>query len=174
MSSMPKAIIEALLLASGEPLQLKRLCEIVNSEYDASQIQQVLTELEQDYHDRGIRLVQLSSGYCFQTAPELKNWITRLFPENNIRCSRALLETLAVIAYRQPVTRGEVEAIRGVTVNSLLINTLLDYEWIRVVGQSQVPGRPNLYATTQQFLDHFNLKSLNDLPQAENLMPRTE
>lgn len=158
-----KTVLEALLFASREPLSLQKLLQLLSDAYTLAEIQRGLEALEQDYQQRGIHLTQLASGYCFQTVPQLKHIVARLFPEKNLRCSRALLETLAVIAYRGPITRAGIESIRGVTLSSHLIHTLLEYEWIKVVGQSQVPGHPNLYETTVQFLDHFNLRSLDGL-----------
>jgi segregation and condensation protein B len=161
-----KIILEAAILAAGEPVSLERLAGLFpEAERPAkSLLKQALTALEKDYAQRGIRLKQLASGYSFHTPDELSMWIKGLWPEKRLRYTRAFLETLAIIAYKQPVTRGDIEAIRGVTVNPNVIKTLLDQEWIQTVGQREVPGRPNLYATTKQFLDHFNLKCLEELP----------
>ena len=123
-----------------------------------------------DYRPRGIQLVEVASGYRFQSLDSLSPWLSRLWQETSPRYSRAMLETLALIAYRQPITRGEIEQVRGVAVSSNIIKTLTEREWIKVVGHKEVPGRPALYATTKQFLDYFSLKSLSDLPNAEDFM----
>ncbi|WP_126322648.1 SMC-Scp complex subunit ScpB [Candidatus Rickettsiella viridis] len=127
-------------------------------------LKQALAVLEEDYLERGIRLQRVANGYIFHTPSELGEWIKGLWPEKRPRYTRAFLETLAIIAYKQPVTRGDIEAIRGVAVSPNIIKVLLDQEWIVSVGQREVPGRPNLYVTTKQFLDHFNLKALAELP----------
>ncbi|MCH9636333.1 MAG: SMC-Scp complex subunit ScpB [Candidatus Rickettsiella isopodorum] len=161
-----KSICEAAILAAGEPVSLKRLLDLFTEEErpNTSTLKKTLLNLAEDYHDRGIQLKQLASGYCFQTASPLNVWVKRLWPEKPPRYSRAFLETLSIIAYKQPVTRGDIEAIRGVAVNPNMIKTLLEQEWIQVVGQREVPGRPNLYATSTLFLDHFGLKELAELP----------
>lgn len=165
-NQMLKLICEAAILAAGEPVSVKRLLDLFTEEErpSASLLKKLLLQLTEDYQDRGIQLKQLASGYCFQTASPLQTWIKRLWPEKPPRYSRAFLETLSIIAYKQPVTRGDIEAIRGVTVNPNMIKTLLEQEWIQVVGQREVPGRPNLYATSTLFLDHFGLKELAELP----------
>lgn len=161
-----KSICEAAILAAGEPVSIERLLDLFSPEErpSKSNLKKILLELTEDYQDRGIQLKQLASGYCFQTASALNVWIKRLWPEKPPRYSRAFLETLSIIAYKQPVTRGDIEAIRGVAVNPTIIKTLLEQEWIQVVGQREVPGRPNLYATSTLFLDHFGLKELAELP----------
>lgn len=161
-----KSICEAAILAAGEPVSIKRLLDLFAEEERPSTavLKKILSELTEDYQDRGIQLKQLASGYCFQTQSALNEWIKRLWPEKPARYSRAFLETLSIIAYKQPVTRGDIEAIRGVAVNPNIIKTLLEQEWIQVVGQREVPGRPNLYATSTLFLDHFGLKELTELP----------
>jgi segregation and condensation protein B len=161
-----KSICEAAILAAGEPVSIERLLNLFSSEEQPtkSNLKKILLELSEDYQDRGIQLKQLASGYCFQTASALNTWIKRLWLEKSARYSRAFLETLSIIAYKQPVTRGDIEAIRGVSVNPNIVKTLLEQEWIQVVGQREVPGRPNLYATSRLFLDHFGLKELADLP----------
>lgn len=163
-----KAILEAALLAAGEPVSIERLRDLF-AEDEATKpslqtLRDTLTEIAQSCESKGIELKELASGYCFQAKAEFSPWIKRLWQERTPRYSRAFLETLAVIAYKQPVTRGEIEDIRGVSVSSNIIKTLFDREWIKVVGQREVPGRPSLYATTKQFLDHFNLKNLEELP----------
>jgi len=161
-----KSICEAAILAAGEPVSIERLLDLFSPEEQPtkSNLKKILLELSEDYQDRGIQLKQLASGYCFQTASALNAWIKRLWPEKSARYSRAFLETLSIIAYKQPVTRGDIEAIRGVSVNPNIVKSLLEQEWIQVVGQREVPGRPNLYATSRLFLDHFGLKELADLP----------
>ncbi|HZA28772.1 MAG TPA: SMC-Scp complex subunit ScpB [Gammaproteobacteria bacterium] len=163
-----KNIIEAALMVSERPLTLERLMilfkplEIDGSLYE--QVTQALGELRQEYTGRGIELKEVASGFRFQARAELSPWLNQLWEERSPRYSRALLETLAIIAYRQPITRGEIEALRGVSVSSPIIRTLLEREWIRIAGHREVPGRPAVYVTTPQFLDHFNLKSLVELP----------
>ncbi len=161
-----KSICEAAILAAGEPVSIERLLDLFSPEErpSKSNLKKILLELTEDYQGRGIQLKQLASGYCFQTASALNVWVKRLWPEKPPRYSRAFLETLSIIAYKQPVTRGDIEAIRGVAVNPTIIKTLLEQEWIQVVGQREVPGRPNLYATSTLFLDHFGLKELAELP----------
>ncbi|TLY47273.1 MAG: SMC-Scp complex subunit ScpB [Gammaproteobacteria bacterium] len=165
-NQMLKSICEAVLLAAGEPVSIERLLNLFSSEERPSKsiLKKILLELSEDYQERGIQLKQLASGYCFQTAKSLNVWVKRLWPEKPARYSRAFLETLSIIAYKQPVTRGDIEAIRGVAVNPNIIKALLEQEWIQVVGQREVPGRPNLYATSSLFLDHFGLKELAELP----------
>jgi segregation and condensation protein B len=164
-------ILEGALMAAGEPLSLDRLLYLFPEEERPSvdDLRAALAELTIFYADRSIELKELASGYCFQVKSDLSPWVTRLWEERPIRYSRALLETLAIIAYRQPVTRAEIEDIRGVAVSTSIIKTLQDREWVRVVGQRDVPGKPSLYATTRQFLDHFNLKSLEELPTLADL-----
>ena len=163
-----KNIIEAALMVSERPLTLERLMTLFKPlEIDGSlyeQVTQALGELRQDYTGRGIELKEVASGFRFQARAELSPWLNQLWEERSPRYSRALLETLAIIAYRQPITRGEIEALRGVGVSSPIIRTLLEREWIRIAGHREVPGRPAVYVTTPQFLDHFNLKSLAELP----------
>jgi segregation and condensation protein B len=128
------------------------------------ELQTALQSLQLDYQERGIELVEVAGGYRVQVRQELAPWVARLWEEKPARYSRALLETLALIAYRQPITRGEIEDIRGVAVSTNIVKTLTEREWIRIVGHRDVPGRPALYATTRKFLDYFGLRSLNDLP----------
>ncbi len=161
-----KQIIEAALLAAGAPLSLDRMQELFLEEErpDKRQLRDVLEELQQDYEGRGVALVEVGSGFRINVRAEFSTWVSRLWEEKPARYSRAMLETLALIAYRQPITRGEIEEIRGVSVSSNIIKTMMEREWIRVVGHRDVPGRPSLYATTKAFLDYFGLKSLNELP----------
>jgi len=162
-----KNIIEAAVLTAGGALPMVRLQALFSEQDeqpDSDQIKQVLDELSQDYTDRGIELTQVASGFRIQATQDMAQWLNRLNEDKPARYSRALLETLALIAYRQPITRAGVEDVRGVSVSSSIIKTLLEREWIRVVGHRDVPGRPTLYGTTKQFLDYFNLKSLSELP----------
>ncbi len=157
-------IIEALLLAAGKPLSLDKLFQLLGEECAKADIRQALSLLQAEYQQRGIELVEVSSGYRVQSRARYSQWVSRLWEEKPQKYSRALLETLALIAYRQPITRGDIEEIRGVAVSSNIIKTLLERNWVRVVGHREVPGRPSIYATTREFLDHFNLNSLEQLP----------
>lgn len=161
-----QAIAEAALLAAGKPLSVEQLRELfTEDERPARQVMEhALMLLEKACEGRGFELKKVASGYRLQVREEFAPWVGRLFEEKPQRYSRALLETLALIAYRQPITRGEIEDIRGVTVSSNIIRTLLEREWARVVGHRDVPGRPAMYATTKQFLDYFNLTGLDELP----------
>lgn len=161
-----QAITEAALLAAGKPMSVEQLRELFEEgERPARQIMEhVLVLLEQSCQGRGFELKKVASGYRLQVREEYAPWVGRLFEEKPQRYSRALLETLALVAYRQPITRGEIEDIRGVTVSSNIVRTLLEREWVRVVGHRDVPGRPAMYATTKQFLDYFNLEGLDQLP----------
>ena len=172
MSNRLKAILEAALLASSKPLTLETLQKIVSNDSEdpsKSEVKTALESLEEDCAERGIELQQVASGYRFQVKAEFAAEIANLWDEKPARYTRALLETLALIAYRQPVTRAEVEDVRGVSVSSSIIKTLSEREWIHVIGHREVPGRPALYATTKAFLDYFNLCSLNDLPSLAQL-----
>ncbi|MEA3275743.1 MAG: SMC-Scp complex subunit ScpB [Pseudomonadota bacterium] len=168
MSGSPtlKPIVEAALLAAGGPLTLDQLLGLFADEERPSRdaLLEALASLELDYRDRGIELTQVAGGYRAQVCRSVAPWVARLWEEKPARYSRALLETLALIAYRQPITRGEIEDIRGVSVSTNIIKTLAEREWVRIVGHRDVPGRPALYATTRKFLDYFGLRSLNDLP----------
>ncbi len=159
-------IIEGALFASDKPLTVNDLCQLFTEEERPStaEVKALLVELTSTYAGRGLQLSQLASGYCFRVAADLAPWVTRLWEQKPQRYSRALMETLAVIAYRQPVTRGDIEQIRGVSVSPGTIKTLLEREWIRIVGHREVPGRPELMATTPDFLDYFGLRSLEELP----------
>lgn len=168
-----KPIVEALLLAAGEPLTLERIRQLFPEEEmpTPSELRHVIEVLRQDYDGRPTELKELASGFCFQVRPDFGAWMGRLWEERPTRFSRALLETLALVAYRQPITRAEIEEIRGVSVSPTIMKSLLEREWIQVVGQREVPGRPALFATTKQFLDHFNLKSLDELPALAPVSP---
>jgi len=161
-----KNILEATLLTAGRPLSIDQLLTLFTDEEMPSRddIRKVLNDLNEDLSERGVELKQVSSGYRIQVRKELAPWIARLSEERPVRYSRALLETLALIVYRQPITRAEIEEVRGVSVSSSIIKTMLDRNWIKVVGHREVPGKPALYGTTKQFLDYFNLKSLSELP----------
>jgi len=161
-----KMIIEGLLLAAGRPLTLESIAAVFNDDErpENEELLAVLVRIDEECGDRGFELTKVASGYRFQVKQELAEWVSKLWEERPPRYTRALLETLALIAYRQPITRGDIEEIRGVAVSSNIIRTLLDREWIRVVGQRDVPGRPSMFATTKQFLDYFNLESLQQLP----------
>lgn len=172
MSRPPlKNILEAALLAAGEPLPLDRLQDLFpdSERPERAALRQALDDLAEDLSGRGIELKEVASGYRLQVRQELAPWVSRLWEERPARYSRALLETLAVIAYRQPVTRGEIEEIRGVSVSTPIMRTLQEREWIRVVGHRDVPGKPALFGTTKAFLDYFGLKSLDELPPLAEL-----
>lgn len=159
-------LLEAAIFASDTPLSLAQLQETVLQKFELSKkrVQGALSTLEHDYAGRGIQLIETALGYRFQTRADLSGELALLWPERSPRYSRAVLETLALIAYRQPITRGEIEDVRGVTVSSHIMRTLQDRGWVKVVGHKEVPGRPGLYATTAQFLDYFGLKDLSQLP----------
>lgn len=161
-----KHIVEAALMAAGQPLSIDRLLSLFLDEQQPSrdELREALTTLQQECANRGVELVEVSSGFRYQSKQDYAHWIARLWEEKPPRYSRALLETLALIAYRQPITRGEIEDVRGVTVSSNIIKTLLERDWVKVVGHRDVPGKPAMYATTKQFLDYFNLKSLSEMP----------
>ena len=161
-----KNIIEAALLVAGQALTIDKLLSLFpeDSRPGRDEVRAALKELEADCEQRGIELRQADQAYRFQSKEKYAEWIARLSEERPVRYSRALLETLAIIAYRQPVTRGEIEDIRGVAVSTEIIKTLLGRDWVRQVGTRDVPGRPALYGTTRGFLEHFNLRSLDELP----------
>ncbi|MDX1345975.1 MAG: SMC-Scp complex subunit ScpB [Sedimenticolaceae bacterium] len=161
-----KHIVEAALLASGKPLSIDRLLTLFldDEQPDRKIIRDVLEDLQQEYEGRGIEVREVSTGWRIQVRKEYAPWVSRLWEEKPGRYSRALLETLSLIAYRQPITRGEIEDVRGVAVSTNIVKTLLERDWVRVVGHRDVPGRPSLYATTREFLDYFGLKSLDELP----------
>jgi segregation and condensation protein B len=165
-SNQLKTILEGILFAAGKPMTAKDLSESFEEvERPApSEITEALKVLMTDYQERGVQLVQLATGYCFRVHEDLGPWVTKLWDEKPGRYTRAFLETLAIIAYRQPITRGEIESIRGVAVSANIVKTLQDRDWIRIVGHKDVPGKPALLATTKEFLNYFNLKRLEDLP----------
>lgn len=162
-------IIEGAIFSSSVPLSVDAIAKFVSDETPKEVIRQALLQIQTMYETRGIRLVQVATGYRFQVANEVAPYIVKSMEERPSRYSRALLETLALIAYRQPITRGEIEDIRGVAVSTHIIKTLDEQEWIRIVGHKDVPGKPALYATTKAFLDHFGLKNLEDLPPLAEL-----
>ena len=161
-----KRIIEAALLAAGEPLSITALGALFADEErpSAGEIGAALTELGNDCEDRAIELAEVASGFRLQIRQSLTMWVSRLWTDKPQRYSRAMLETLSLIAYRQPITRGEIEEVRGVSVHTNIIRTLQERDWIRVIGHRDVPGKPALFGTTRAFLDYFNLASLDDLP----------
>jgi segregation and condensation protein B len=161
-----RQILEGLLMAAGKPLSLDAMQALFEDHErpEKDELRAALTQIEQDCDGRGYLLKEVGSGFRFQVRESLSGWVSRLWDEKPQRYTRAMLETLALIAYRQPITRGDIEEIRGVGVSSTIIRTLLDREWVRVVGHRDVPGRPAMFATTRQFLDYFDLKSLQDLP----------
>jgi segregation and condensation protein B len=161
-----KKIIEGLLFAANEPVSIERLAKILGEEksFNLKELRTVLNDLANDYIGRGLELKEVASGFRFQVREELSPWLQKLWAEKPQRYSRAVLEVLALIAYKQPVTRPEIEEIRGVTLSTNMIRSLEEREWITVVGHKDVPGHPALYATTAKFLDYFNLKNLSELP----------
>lgn len=161
-----KIILEAALLAAGEPLSEHRLLALFEEpqQPDAQTLRAALEDLARDYAGRGVELAEVAGGFRLQVPSTFAPWVNRLWEERAARYSRALLETLALIAYRQPITRGEIEEVRGVSVSSSVMKTLQDRGWIKVLGHRETPGRPALYGTTREFLDYFNLTSLSDLP----------
>lgn len=166
-----KRIVEAVLFAANRPMTVKQVIDVFPEieRPETIEVQDAIDAIIEDYRERPIELRKIASGYRFQVKPELSRWVSRLFEEKPPRYSRALLETLAIIAYRQPVTRGEIEDIRGVSVSSSIIQTLLEREWIKVVAHKEAPGRPGLYGTTKQFLDYFNISNLNELPTLQEI-----
>ncbi len=177
-----KSILEAVLMAAGEPLNLASLASVFSDEERPSDndICKALEQLGQDYHERGLELREVASGFRIQVREDTNPWVSRLWEDRPQRYSRALLETLALIAYRQPITRGDIEEVRGVSVSTNIIRSMQEREWIRVVGHRDVPGKPALFGTTKAFLDYFNLSSLDDLPSLaeikdmESLEPELE
>jgi segregation and condensation protein B len=164
-----KRVLEAALLASPEPVDVSELKRLFNGELGAETLRNLLGELAQEWQGRSVELVSLASGWRFQTKAEFQPYLERLTPEKPPRYSRAVMETLAIIAYRQPVTRGDIEDIRGVTVSTQIMQTLENRGWIDIVGHRETPGRPALYATTRQFLDDVGMRSLEELPPLEEI-----
>lgn len=164
-----KSILEAALLVAGEPLSAAQLAKLFDPPLEHDVIRRLLEEMRDAWAARSVELTQVASGWRFRAKPELQPYLDRLAPEKPPRYSRAAMETLAIIAYQQPVTRGDIESIRGVAVSTHVIKTLEDRQWIEVVGHRETPGRPALYATTKQFLDDLNLRSLSELPSLAEL-----
>jgi segregation and condensation protein B len=167
-----KYVIEALLFSADEPLSLDKLQEVFEAWQRPSkeQLLQVICALKEDYLPRSFELLQVATGFLVQTKKEYSHWVSCLQLEKPAKYSRALLETLAIIAYKQPVTRADIEALRGVTVNSQIMKTLLEREWIRIAGYKDVAGKPAVYTTTKEFLNYFNLKNLNELPSLPEVL----
>lgn len=165
-----KQLVEATIFVADEPISKDKMQATVLDGLNVSnkKLDKALADLSLDYAPRGIVLVEVASGYRFQSMDSLSPWLSKLWQEHAPRYSRALLETLSLIAYRQPITRGEIEDVRGVAVSSHIIKTLTERDWVKVVGHKEVPGRPSLYATTKSFLDYFSLKSLADLPPMQS------
>jgi segregation and condensation protein B len=162
-----KRVLETALLCASQPLQVRELRQLFHDELGADTVKNLLESIQQDWQQRGLELVNVASGWRMQSRPEMRDFLDRLHPEKPPKYSRAAMETLAIIAYRQPVTRGDMEDIRGVTVNSLVIKQLEDRGWVEVIGHRETVGRPILYATTRQFLDDLGIASLDQLPPLE-------
>ena len=171
-----KNIVEAIILSSDNPSSLDKLQQVFDEDKmpTKSELRDAIAELERDYDGRGFEIVEVASGYRIQVKEDMQPWVSRLWEEKPQKYSRAFLETLAIIAYRQPITRGEIEEIRGVSISSQIMKTLVERSWIRVVGRRDVPGHPSLYGTTKEFLNYFNMKSLDDLPSLMELRDITE
>lgn len=167
-----KRILEAAIFAAGCPLPMDQMVKLFSDHKEQptkEEVKKALAELAQECENRGIELKHLASGYQFQSKQDYAPWLQKLWDEKPQRYSRALIETLALVAYRQPITRGEIEDVRGVAVSTHIIKTLIEREWVKIAGHKEVPGRPALYATTKAFLDYFNLKSLKELPKLDEL-----
>ncbi len=172
---MLTSVLEALIMVSDAPLSAEKLYQLIEEpKITLAKVKEALVTLQTHYEDRGIELKEVASGYRFQACAAYQTWFHRLLEEKPQRYSKALLETLAIVAYRQPVTRADVEAVRGVAVSSSIMKTLLEREWIRVVGHRDVPGRPCIYATTKTFLDYFGLCSLSELPALAEIKELSE
>jgi segregation and condensation protein B len=167
-TTQAKRVLETALICAQQPLQLRELGALFEGELQADTLKALLEELQQEWTPRGVELVCVASGWRFQSKAEMRPWLDRLHPEKPPRYTRATLETLAIIAYRQPVTRGDMEDIRGVTINSQVLKQLEDRGWVEVIGHREAAGRPALYATTKQFLDDLGLSSLDQLPLLES------
>jgi len=159
-----KRVLETALICAQQPLPLREMRVLFDDELGADTIKGLLADLQNDWAQRGVELVQVASGWRFQSRPQMREYLDRLHPEKPPKYTRAVLETLAIIAYRQPVTRGDMEDIRGVTINALILKQLEDRGWVEVIGHREAPGRPALFATTRQFLDDLGLGSLDQLP----------
>ena len=163
-----KRVLETALICSQQPLPLREMRVLFNDELGADTIKSLLAQLQDDWAQRGVELVPVATGWRFQSRPQMREYLDRLHPEKPPKYTRAVLETLAIIAYRQPVTRGDMEDIRGVTINALILKQLEDRGWIEVIGHREAPGRPALFATTKQFLDDLGIESLDQLPVLES------
>ena len=163
-----KRVLETALICAQQPLSLRDMGTLFNGTLNPDSIRLILEDLQSDWSDRGVELTQIATGWRFQSRPHMREYLDRLHPEKPPRYTRATLETLAIIAYRQPVTRGDMEDIRGVTINSLILKQLEDRGWVDVIGHRETVGRPALYATTKQFLDDLGVSSLNELPPIGN------
>ena len=173
-TSEAKRVLETALICADKPMPLRELRVLFDDQVGADTLRSLLDELTRDWEDRGVELVALASGWRFQSRPEMREFLDRLHPEKPPKYSRAAMETLAIVAYRQPVTRGDIEDIRGVTVSSQIVKQLEDRGWIEAIGYREAPGRPALYATTRQFLDDLGLASLDQLPPIDGTMPTAE
>ncbi|MDP2566405.1 SMC-Scp complex subunit ScpB [Pseudoalteromonas marina] len=166
-----KKVTEAAIFANGSPITIPKMLETVFSDYDVKKrdVKKALLAIEEEYADKGINLIQLADGYTFETARDINHQLACLWEESPPKYSRALLETLALIAYKQPITRPQIEDIRGVSVSHTIMKTLKERQWIKAVGHMEVPGRPTLYGTTNEFLNYMRIKSLNQLPELPEL-----
>ena len=169
-----KRVLETALICAQQPLPLREMGVLFNGTLNLDSIRLLLEDLQNDWCDRGVELIQIATGWRFQSRPQMREYLDRLHPEKPPRYTRATLETLAIIAYRQPVTRGDMEDIRGVTINSLILKQLEDRGWVDVIGHRETVGRPALYATTKQFLDDLGVSSLNELPPMDSQNEPTE
>ncbi len=165
-----KEVIEVALLTSSQPLAIEDLSRLFTDKTDRSTIRMLLDEIKNDWQDKSMNLVQVASGFRFQAKVDFTEFLMRLTPDRIPSYSRAVMEVLAIIAYRQPVTRSDIEKIRGVSLNSNTLRQLIEREWVDIIGQKEVPGRPSLYATTKYFLNDFGLKSLSELPELNNTL----
>ena len=163
-----KRVLETALICAQQPVSLREMGVLFNGTLNLDSIKLLLEDLQNDWSDRGVELVHVATGWRFQSRPQMREYLDRLHPEKPPRYTRATLETLAIIAYRQPVTRGDMEDIRGVTINSLILKQLEDRGWVDVIGHRETVGRPALYATTKQFLDDLGVGSLNELPPMDS------
>ena len=170
-----KKIIESLIFSSPNPISLKQIREFLSDE-DLSELslQNIINEIQISYENSGVQLVKVSSGYRFQVSEDCNEWVSNFYPEKPQKYSRALMETLALIIYRQPITRTEIEAVRGVGVSSNIIKTLLEREWIKILGYKDAPGKPAIFGTTKEFLNSHNLVSLNQLPKLDDISEFSE
>ncbi len=164
-----KKVIEACLLTANDIIDLEQLAIVFEHQISNNKLKEIIEEISVDYNEKGIELLKLASGYRFRSKPEYQSYINKLYSTKPARYSRAVMETLSIIAYRQPVTRGEIENLRGVAINSNIIQTLFERGWIEIVGHKQLPGKPELLATTSRFLDDLGIQSLEELPPLPNL-----